>query len=64
MIVDPSDLLWGQLSDNARADVLDLVRLLAEGFTGTIELYCNNGGIVNFWETRNRLRGTRKTRRK
>lgn len=33
------------LSPTARAALAELVKLLSEGYTGTVELECNEGGV-------------------
>ena len=53
----PELVVWTLMPESAKRVMLDLMQLLANGFTGTIELDCNQGGVRRITETRTRQIG-------
>ena len=50
MVTDP---ITKGLKTTARDALLECARLLADGYTGKLELQCNQGGVRNLRKTEN-----------
>lgn len=42
--------LWARLSESGRRALVQQAVMLAQGFTGRIEIDCNQGGVTGFVE--------------
>lgn len=53
----PNTLPWHELSESAQQAVADIVVMLANRFTGRIEMECIEGGVREFRESVSRRSG-------
>lgn len=52
---------WDRLSDSAKEAILDSIAVLGDGFTGKLELECNDGGVKRIRAPLSWKPGTRRT---